>query len=94
MANGLYSNEELIDTLIIDCNNAVKSLVSGQYIAFCVAMGQMVQKLGNLKIGVAHDLRNREENIEMLEKRLADLGHPVQKITTDELLKKEGESNG
>ena len=89
MANGLYSNEELIDTLIVDCNNAVKSIVSGQYVAFCVAMGQMVQKLANLKTGVANDLRNREENIAMLEKRLADLGHPVQKVKADELLKKE-----
>jgi len=93
MANGLYSNEELIDTLIIDCNNAVKSLVSGQYVAFCVAMGQMVQKLGNLKIGVAHDMKNRDENIEMLEKRLADLGHPVQRVAADELLKKEEGDN-
>jgi len=93
MANGLYSNEELIDTLIVDCNNAVKSIVSGQYIAFCVAMEQMVQKLANLKTGVANDLRNREENIAMLEKRLADLGHPVQKIMADELLKKEEGDN-
>ena len=89
MANGFYSNEELIDTLILDCNDAVKHCVAGNYISFCAKMVEMVQKLGNLKVGVANDLRNREENIAMLEKRLADLGHPVQKIMADELLKKE-----
>lgn len=84
---GLYDNDGLIDTLISDCNNAVKACISGQYIAFCNTMVQMVQKLANLKIGVANDLKNKDENIAELEKRLSDLGHPIEKISAEELKK-------
>lgn len=85
--NGLYDSQGLIDTLISDCNNAVKSCVGGQYIAFCNIMVQMVQKLAKLKIGVRNDIQNRETNIRFLEKQLSDLGHPINKIDANDLLK-------
>lgn len=83
----MLTNEELVDSLIVDCNNAVRSCVCGEYVAFCSTVVQMVQKLSNLKVGIASDMKNREENIAMLEKRLADLGHPVEKVSAQELLK-------
>lgn len=84
---GLYDSDGLIDTLISDCNNAVKSCVGGQYIAFCNIMVQMVQKLAKLKIGIRNDIQNRENNIRFLEKQLSDLGHPIDKIDANDLLK-------
>ena len=93
MANGIYSNVELIDSLIVDCNTAVKNCVGGQYVAFCNVIVQMVQKLANLKRSVVNDLKNREETIKSLEYQLAELGCPVEKIAPEELLK-EGDVDG
>ena len=53
---GFLDNEGLIDSLILDCNRAVKELAGGQYIAWCDIMVKMVQKLANLKNGVHNDM--------------------------------------
>lgn len=83
----MLTHEELIDSLIVDCNNAVKCCHCGEYVAFCSTIVQMVQKLANLKNGIQTDIRNRETNIRFLEKRLSDLGHPIDKIDANDLLK-------
>lgn len=62
--------EQLIDSVIVDCNEAVRALTQGQYILFCRLMYQMVQKLGNLKKGIADYMRNREDTVEDPKKRL------------------------
>lgn len=80
---GFLDNEGMVDSLIVDCNNAVKELTSGQYIAFCDLMVQMVRKLANLKKGIISDLKSRDEQIEELQK-LLNSGLNV---------KKDGESN-
>ena len=80
---GFLDNEGMVDSLIVDCNNAVKELISGQYIAFCDLMVQMVRKLANLKKGIISDLKSRDEQIEELQK-LLNSGLNV---------KKDGESN-
>lgn len=85
MANGLYSNEELIDTLIIDCNNAVKAVMGGKGIEWCKIMLDMVVKLTNLKNGIVNDMKNREETITMLTQQLKDAGMEVQTVNVNEL---------
>ena len=48
----MMQNEQtnkMIDSMIIDCNNAVKMMTSGNYIAWCGLMVKMVQKLSALK---------------------------------------------
>lgn len=40
---------QMIDSIIIDCNDAVKQITSGNYIAWCGLMVKMVQKLSALK---------------------------------------------
>lgn len=85
MANGLYSNVELIDTLIVDCNDAVKAVASGQMIQWCKLMYEMVVKLANLKNGVRKDMENREETIEQLRQEIKNLGGNVEKLSTEEL---------
>lgn len=82
---GLLDNIGLIDSLIVDCNNAVKGCVGGQYIAFCNTMVQMVQKLVNLKSGVKSDLENREQTIRDYERRLAELGYPIEHFSGDDI---------
>lgn len=80
MANGLYSNDELIDSLIVDCNEAVKAIVSGQTVLWCKFMYEMVVKLGNLKKGVANELRNREETIEQLKDTIRNMDGSVEDV--------------
>lgn len=45
--------ETLIDSIIVDCNNAVKAIMNGQYILFCRTMYEMAQKLVAVKQGLA-----------------------------------------
>lgn len=40
---------QLIDSIIIDCNDAVKAMAGGNYIAWCGGMVKIVQKLADLK---------------------------------------------
>lgn len=60
---GLMDNLGLIDSLIVDCNEAVRILVNGQYVLFCSQIVQMVQKLGNLRDGVKNDMDARDRLI-------------------------------
>lgn len=89
--NGLLDNIGLIDTLVIDCNDAVKSCMSGQYIMFCNIMVRMVQKLANLKSGVRSDLESREQTIKDYETRLAELGHPIEHLSETDVAEMIGE---
>lgn len=68
---GLYDNAGLCDTLIVDCNNLVKQAMTGQYIACCNTVVQMVRKLGNLKKGIQDDIASKDRTIEEL-KRMND----------------------
>lgn len=81
--NGFYDNEGLCDTLIMDCNNLTKSLVSGQYIQFSSIVVQMVTKLKNLKSGIAADLESKDKIIEELQRQNADLTEQKTGITVD-----------
>ena len=63
---GLLDAEGLIDSLIIDCNNAVKAVASGEYIGWCGISVQMVQKLSALKSGITADMKSRDKRISEL----------------------------
>ena len=63
---GLFDYKGLIDSLIIDCNNGVKAITSGEYIGWCGLNVQMVQKLTALKKGVTNDMESRETEIRKL----------------------------
>ena len=65
---GLYDNAGLCDSLVNDCNNLVKLMISGQYIVFCNVIVQMVQKLSNLQKGIKSDLKSKDETIEELKR--------------------------
>ena len=80
---GLLDNEGLIDSLIMDCNNAIKQIVCGNYLAWCNITVEIVRKLGNLKKGMLDDLRSRDERIMELK---CQLDEKLKKI--DELTKK------
>lgn len=87
---GFWNNEGLCDTLIADCNNAVKQLASGQYIAFCGIVYNMAQKLANLKKGIRAELDSKDEIIEDLKRVNNSLMEEETGIPVD----KEGVTNG
>lgn len=88
MANGLYTNSELIDSIIVDLNNLLKSLFSGQYVGACSIITSMAKKLSNLRKTIDNDLRNREETIETLKQELRYAGRGVQDVKPSELVDK------
>lgn len=95
MAKELYTNTELIDTLILDCNEAVKAVASGQMIQWCKLMYEMVIKLSNLKKGIQNDLANREQTITALTQQLRAVGVDIQTIDISEITQeKEGATDG
>ena len=73
MANGLYSNSELAESIITDLNNLLKNIAGGQYIRVCSIAMEMVQKLMNLKNGIEADINNRDKQIKELQERYNEL---------------------
>lgn len=71
--NGLFDAEGLIDSLIVDTNETVKSIAGGNYIGWCKYNVQMVQKLAALKKGVTEEQAEREKQIEELRKENDEL---------------------
>lgn len=94
MANGIYTNSELLDSLLVDLNNVLKEQQNGQFIQACRIVAQMTQKIVNLRETIDNDLRNREETIEILKEQLRNAGQDVVDMTPqefmDEITKKDG----
>ena len=67
---GLYDNTGLIDTLIVDCNILPKELICGNYVAACVKLIEMVQKLNSLKKGIKNDMEAKDRQIADLRRLL------------------------
>lgn len=70
---GLYNNEGICDRGIVICNETVKALASGQYIAFCDNIHQIAQIFANLKSAVKADRESLEQKIEDLKRQNAAL---------------------
>ena len=94
MANGLYSNSEIVDSLISDLNTVIKETASGQYLQACCYITGMVQKLTNLRRTIDNDLKNRDETIEQLKRELRSAGREIVDVAPEKLIKKDGAENG
>ena len=71
---GLLNSCGLIDSLILDCNESVKKLIEGNYIAWCNRMSEMVKKLSLLKDGVKKDTEGLQRQVEELRRLLENEG--------------------
>ena len=92
----MFTNEELVDTLLSDLNILLKNAVSGQYIQACVIVTGMSQKLINLKGGIKKDIDNKNKVIETLKEHIRNLGEEVTDMNIEEYMKKQkdGVDNG
>ena len=87
MANGLYTNTELMDSVIVDLNNTLKELFSGQYIQACRIVGSMSQKLVNLRNTIDNDLKEKDKHIKRLITMLNDAGVDYKEIPVEDFIK-------
>lgn len=97
MANGAYTNVELIETILVDVNNMLKELFNGQYINACCDVNNIAKKLLNLREAVDNDMKNREQIIEQLKEQLRNAGREIVEYTPQEYaekMKKDGAGNG
>lgn len=81
--NGLYDNEGLCDTMIVDLNDMMKAMAAGQYIKYCSLTVGMVQKLTNLKKGIRSDLEAKDEEIADLKRLNNELAEKVFGLPVD-----------
>lgn len=87
MANGLYTNSELVDTIIDDLNTFLMFQASGKHVQACAIVTGMAQKLVNLRTTIDNDLKNRDQTIEMLKERLRDCGQEVIEVPAEQYVK-------
>lgn len=87
MAKGLYTNSELVDTIINDLNTFLRLQAGGQHLQACAIVTGMAQKLVNLRTTIDNDLKNRDQTIEMLKERLRDCGQEVIEVPAEQYVK-------
>ena len=94
MANGLLTNTELIESLLVDLNEFLKQQINGQFIQASCIVAKMSQKLINLRATIDNDLKSREKTIETLKEELRNCGVEVQTIRPQEIIENaKGEPN-
>lgn len=65
---GFYDINGMFDSLIVDVDNQLKLLFSGERIAFCGGMVGMIQKITAMQNGVNKEISELKEQIRQLEK--------------------------
>lgn len=88
--SGIMGNEDLIDSLLVDLNNAAKYLVTGNYVAWCQVTALIGQRLYQLKQGVHNDLESRDQAIESLKAQLREMGAEVWEGSPEEFAERMG----
>ena len=83
----MYTNSELIDSVLDDLNNALKAQASGQYVQGCIIVSNIAQKLVNLRKTIDNDLQDRERTINELKEQLRKLGHEIIEVSPEEFQK-------
>lgn len=70
----MLTNKELVDSILNDLNNVIKTAMNGQHLQSCVLMSGIAQRLVNLREAIDNDLKNRDETIEKLKQELKKHG--------------------
>ena len=85
MASGIYTNSELIETILNDLNDYMKAQAHGQYVQACIVVSNIAQKLVNLRNTIDNDLKNRDETIEHLKDELRKRGVDIIDVPAEQL---------
>lgn len=66
----MYTNSELLDTIITQMYDMFKALITGQYVLFTAAFTELMSKLSSLKKGIEKDEKMHRQQVKMLEDQL------------------------
>lgn len=82
---GFFDSDGLIDTLVVDCNELMRSISSGMYVQFCGKIVEMVQKLSTLKNGIKADRNSLEEQNTQLKQMRNEFSDDAPAVSEDEI---------
>ena len=80
----MYTNSELIGSILTDLNEMMKYQAAGQFIQATTVFVGIVQKLVQLRQHIDDDLKNRDETIQSLKDELRACGREVVDIPANE----------
>lgn len=80
----MYTNSELIGSILTDLNEMMKYQAVGQFLQATTVFVGIVQKLVQLRQHIDDDLKNRDETIQSLKDELRTCGREVVDIPADE----------
>lgn len=80
----MYTNSELIGSILTDLNEMMKYQAAGQFIQATTFFVGIVQKLVQLRQHIDDDMKNRDETIQSLKDELRACGREVVDIPADE----------
>ena len=80
----MYTNSELIGSILTDLNEMMKYQAAGQFIQATTVFVGIVQKLVQLRQHIDDDMKNRDETIQSLKDELRACGREVVDIPADE----------
>lgn len=78
--DGLYTNAEMVDQIVIKLDGMMKALIGGERLAFAAGYVEIMQMLASLKKGIDTDNRMHAQQVKLLEDQLAS----ANKITPTE----------
>lgn len=81
----MYTNSELIGSILTDLNEMMKYQAAGQFLQATTVFVGIVQKLVQLRQHIDDDLENRDETIQSLKDELRACGREVVDIPANEL---------
>lgn len=80
----MYTNSELIGSILTDLNEMMKYQAAGQFLQATTVFVGIVQKLVQLRQHIDDDLKNRDETIQSLKDELKACGREVVDIHANE----------
>ena len=80
----MYTNSELIGSILTDLNEMMKYQAAGQFLQATSVFVGIVQKLVQLRQHIDDDMKNRDETIQSLKDELRACGREVVDIPADE----------
>jgi hypothetical protein len=94
MADGIYSNVEMVESILLDLNNLPKELIAGQFIQSCTLVSQIGQKLICLRSGIKTEIEHKNKTIEDLKQQLRNAGQDVVDMPVKEFVEKLEQNGG
>lgn len=71
--------DDIIDSIIVDCNNSIRTIMTGNYIGWCSDMVLLTRNLELLKTKIQEETENKNKKIEELKSQINSLNEIMEK---------------